>query len=302
MIKIDKIYKKYFKKYRPIIDSLNQVPLVNFIIQYLLLKVDNYYSRKYCGIDADLKSHGFNLSNNSFGNKILYFVNAFNNEVLIKTSISMFKKHATKDDLLIVTDNSQNLEKREIIKNICSSEGIYYVPLPENPRTQPNLNHGLALNYTYYQIVKKLKPFAFGFIDHDIFPTKKLDIKNKLMNSSMYGWKLDYRHKKYPWFGAFYLSVCFSFFKYDYVKDMQLNFMPTVILRWNMVTGLDTGGGNYKILYSKDNLKDILFAKHTKNPNGTEWLDDWIHLSHCFIRSPEEINSMINDIVQPIKK
>ena len=47
----------------------------------------------------------------------------------------------------------------------------------------PSYSHAAALNWTYKHVVKNRKPTYFGFIDHDLFSVKNIDVKSLLKTS-----------------------------------------------------------------------------------------------------------------------
>jgi hypothetical protein len=181
---------------------------------------------------------------------------AFNSDFLIKEQIRLVKKHITDSHIHIVADNSSDNKKRKAIKALCEKENITYVNLPFNwfnrIDRRGSYSHGLAMAWVYCNIIKKVKPDVFGFIDHDIFPIKPYSLLQKIGNQDFYGRLIDRTPEHYPpppqiW----YLWAGFCFFNYDKVKDLKLNFMPC------KVDGhyLDTAGGNYYPLYSKYNFE-----------------------------------------------
>ncbi len=185
----------------------------------------------------------------------------------------------------------------------CAQNNIPYLKLPLNPfLNNPSKSHGVALNWAYKHIIKKLKPVHFGFIDHDIIPFKETLITPFIING-IYGLAQERGEKWYLWPG-------FCFYKYKDIKKYKINFMPSA--------GLDTGGSNYYSLYKKIDKNNIqkpeqiyfdLNKKEKMNTfdnsnNMVEIIDNWVHLMRISGWNKEENTrklSVIQDIVSMLK-
>ena len=180
---------------------------------------------------------------------------AFNNAFLIDEQIRLIKKYITDDNYVhIVVDNSSDFSTRKQIQDICIKQNIAYVALPKNPftmLTKWSCSHSLALNWAYRNLINVQKPAFFGFLDHDLFPTKPYSVLQKIKNQEFYGTLVDRIDGWYLWAG-------FCFFNYQKIKDLKLNFFPYKVGKNH--TYLDTGGGNYPVLYSKYDKEKVDFA------------------------------------------
>jgi hypothetical protein len=171
----------------------------------------------------------------------------------------MKKYMADPNYIHIVADNSSDKRKRMAIEAICKKENIPYYDLPFNWFSKidkrPSYSHGMAMTWIYYNIVKKMEPRIFGFIDHDIFPIKPYSVLQKIDNQDFYGRLIDRTPDNYPK-RLWYLWAGFCFFKYECVKDLTLNFMPC------MIDGnyLDSAGSNYFSLYSNYDMNELHFS------------------------------------------
>lgn len=167
---------------------------------------------------------------------------AFNNAELIEIQEKFLKKHICDTYYHIVVDNSTDVAVREQIYNYCLDNNITYISLPYNwlNKIGGSYSHACALNYVYRHVVRKRKPYAFGQIDHDLFPVQKLSILEYLKDQPVYG---PLRHREECW----YLSAIMSFFRYEYVCDKKVDFMPVTPYK----TYLDSGGGNWYEIYSR---------------------------------------------------
>ena len=204
---------------------------------------------------------------------------AFNNVELIQYQEQFLHRFIQDPYLHIVVDNSTDLKVREQLYQFCLENKIAYISLPKNflNWVGGSYSHAAALNYTYKHIIQKRQPFAFGQIDHDLFPTRPISIINKLSQQPIYG-PLRLRDR---WW---YLSAIMSFFQYDFVKDKKVDFMPVTPDK----VYLDSGGGNWYGLYSQLDREQIVFPNECIEPlrdggdrhgDSLEFFDDklWLH-------------------------
>lgn len=198
---------------------------------------------------------------------------AFNNSEVIAQQIRLLKKYLLDPHHYTVVDNSPDPLKKEQIMLLCENSGIAYIRLPENPYTgkDASLSHGVALNWVVRHFLRPRKANYFGFIDHDIFPVRSTTIIDCLQVANIYGLMQEKENIWYLWPG-------FCFFKREFVKRKKMNFMPD--------KGVDTGGGNWKSLYSKLDKSKIHILKHEygrlregDDPQADwfEHIGDWIH-------------------------
>lgn len=204
---------------------------------------------------------------------------AFNIVELIQYQEQFLHRFIQDPYLHIVVDNSTDLKVREQLYQFCLENKIAYISLPKNflNWVGGSYSHAAALNYTYKHIIQKRQPFAFGQIDHDLFPTRPISIINKLSKQPVYG---PLRLRDQWW----YLSAIMSFFQYDFVKDKKVDFMPVTPDK----IYLDSGGGNWYSLYSQLNRERIIFPNECIEPlrdggdrhgDSLEFFDDklWLH-------------------------
>lgn len=204
---------------------------------------------------------------------------AFNNLNVIQYQEQFLKKNIHDSYTHIVVDNSSNSEISAQIYTFCRDVGIAYVRLPDNHLALigGSYSHAGSLNYSYRHIITKRQPYAFGYIDHDLFPVQPISICRKLENQPIYG---PLRHRGDCW----YLSAIMSFFRYDYVADKRIDFMP---VKPDGVY-LDSGGGNWYDIYSRLKMDEICFPNECIEPlreggdrhgDSLEWFDNksWLH-------------------------
>ena len=90
----------------------------------------------------------------------------------------------------LVADNSSDPHARAAIAGLCAEAGVAYFQLPESRyqgRRYASRSHGLALNWTYRNVIRALGPMAWGFFDHDLFPTRPFDPETRLRGQPFYG-------------------------------------------------------------------------------------------------------------------
>ncbi|UCI06246.1 hypothetical protein [Mesorhizobium sp. B1-1-8] len=178
----------------------------------------------------------------------LCFVVAFNTPWVIDALTKGWQKYAS-GMLLVVVDNSRSPEARRAIEMVCKARGVPYLGLPRNPERHPSRSHGNAMNWTYYNIVRHLKPETFGFLDHDCLPIAPLDISARMAGKTGYGLKLmsasNYKFTRSADDPGWFLWAGLCFFRYRDFEGLALDF------RGNGARGLDTGGSNWDPIYSR---------------------------------------------------
>jgi len=175
---------------------------------------------------------------------------------------------------LMVFDNSKSQAKRHQIKQLCDAFQIPYLGLPPNRTTHPNRSHGMAMTWVYNHVVKIIEPQVFGFLDHDMIPVKPISEEGWMSEQSCYG-------VLNTGFSCWNLWAGYSFFQYQKVKDLPLNFL------YDFSRGVDTGGRNWLPLYSQMSEQHISFAQDefipirlSQDVDATVQLIDhtWIHI------------------------
>lgn len=142
------------------------------------------------------------------------------------------------DATVLVFDNSRNAAKRIEIERVCHQNNVAYLGLPANQTRHVNRSHGMAMTWVYHQVIREIKPRIFGFIDHDLIPVRKVSIDDKLAGQPVYGLLNQSKFGFWsPWAG-------YCFFDYASTAGKALNFL------YDFSRDLDTGGRNWKILYS----------------------------------------------------
>ena len=160
---------------------------------------------------------------------------------------------------LVVIDNSSKPDARIAIEAICRQRGVAYFPLPRNFERNPSRSHGISQTWAFHNIIRKLSPDMFGFIDHDCFPISHVDMEKLIGDRIGYGLALKakstylYKSPKDEDRWVYWAGLCF--YDFSAVEHVNLDF------RHRLDIGMDTGGGNWPVLYAK--FSDAQFGKAT---------------------------------------
>jgi hypothetical protein len=133
----------------------------------------------------------------------------------------------------------------------------------------------MAMTWVFHRIIKKIQPNWFGFLDHDMYPVRPVNVESLIpVNQLTYGLLNDAPRYWNLWAG-------YCFFKYTHVSGLPLNFL------YDFSRGIDTGGRNWPYLYAFMNKSLQQFAtvsyeslKFRSNSSGNIQLIDnaWIHI------------------------
>lgn len=163
--------------------------------------------------------------------------------------------HFCAETQLIIVDNSSQKSKRKEIMEICSAKKVTYIPLPKNPELHPSRSHGLALNYFWHNVIRKTNAVSqIGFIDHDCYPIKQWELNRQLNTSTAHGRYQSGWVKKYDCFNLWAGYTLLNIIQLGKEMLTDADFKP------DRIRGLDTGGSNWKTIYSKLSLQKTTFA------------------------------------------
>jgi len=140
----------------------------------------------------------------------------------------------------VVADNSSDDAAAARIAAVCAFHGVPYVRLPASDweRGVSSRSHGLALNWTWRNLIRPAEPAAFGFLDDDLYPLAPEDPFGLLGGQPCYGVFIERGKRWFLWAG-------YCFFRFAAVRDLPLDFGQ------DWFKGLDTGGGNWEVLYRR---------------------------------------------------
>lgn len=149
---------------------------------------------------------------------------------------------------LLVFDNSRTEEARRGIREVCERRGAPYLGLPDYRTRHANRSHGMAMSWIHENVVQRLQPRTFGFIDHDLVPVQRIDFAGRLGDQPAYG-MLNAGN-----FGHWNLWAGYCMYRQADTARLPLNFL------YDFSRGLDTGGRNWNPLYRGLDRAKMRFA------------------------------------------
>lgn len=209
----------------------------------------------------------------------ILLVIAFEQPWVIDWLLNMANRHI-KDASILIFDNSRKISAKREIEQVCQKHRIPYLALPFNPTKHVNRSHGMAMQWVFRNIVCRIQPKRFGYIDHDLIPIRSVSIEELAGDQSFYGLlrpRYENRVDKRAW--SLWAGYCV--FDYRAVSGLPLNFL------YDFSIGLDTGGQNYHVLYKNYDKRKIRFATainmSSRLPEGVgiklQVIDDcWYHI------------------------
>lgn len=213
----------------------------------------------------------------SLAGRALAITIAFNSDRAIAWQ-ARFCRRNLRGAALVVVDNSTDEAAAARIATVCRDASVAYVRLrhgPTDPRSASR-SHGVALNWAYRRLVRRLEPPVFAFIDHDCFPIQPVDLAALVADQPIYGQIQTRANGWYLWPG-------FSVFRWSAVAHRRLDF------RQDWFLGLDTGGANWRRLYRELDRDRLRFARawhvEFRDPASARSaifhrVDDWIHIGN----------------------
>ena len=204
------------------------------------------------------------------GRRVLITV-AFEDPQAIDWQIRLVRRYVA-CDLHLIGDNSDDDMAADAIRAACDSADALYLRLPASGASSSR-SHGLALNWLWANVVRPGRPTAFGFLDHDFFPTGPDDPFGLLENQDFFGVIRTAGERWFLWAG-------FCLFRYAAVADRALDF------RQDWFVGLDTGGANWEVLYRHADIARMCRAEMTeeryrvglpKSESYFQWYNHWLH-------------------------
>lgn len=193
---------------------------------------------------------------------------AFNRPDVTRWQIRLVKQHLAEVGAFLVADNSNDPGCRTEIRAACAEAGVPYIALPANG-FRSSRSHAAALNWIFENLVRRDQPAFFGFLDHDIFPLEPVSVAARLKGRGIYG----IRRGDTPTLGGWFLWAGYSFFDGRYARQ-KLDFLP------NERYGMDTGGGNWPLVYRDIAMADAGFARieWMRIGDGDDMFEDFFQL------------------------
>jgi len=175
----------------------------------------------------------------AIGGRRLLVTVAFNDAEILRRHLDGVRRFVAGVEH-VVADNSNDEAAAGEIRSLCDRLGVPCLRLPANPwgANSASRSHGLALDWIWRRLVRPGKPVAFGFLDHDLIPIAPSDPFEPLARQTVAG---DKRWAGDRWF----LWAGYCFFRTDALAGIDVDFSQDWFI------GLDTGGGNWRSIYSK---------------------------------------------------
>ena len=152
--------------------KINQAYRRNKII-YGASRTRDWLKYRYFRLKDAAKGRSFAEGLGTADESFFCFAIAFNTPWVIDALTKGWQQYSS-GSILVVVDNSNSPAARQSIEKICKIRGVPYFGLPGNPERHRSRSNGIAMNWIYYNIVRHLKPKAFGFLDHDCLPIAPL--------------------------------------------------------------------------------------------------------------------------------
>lgn len=180
-------------------------------------------------------------------------------------------RHYVPNALHVVADNTPDDQPAAAIKDHVERGGAHYLRLPKNPWDTGSRSHGVAMNWVWRNLLRPGAPHAFGFLDHDIFPLESNDPFSVLDEQTFHGLVRRAGPRWFLWAG-------FCFFRFEAVRNLPLDFGQDWFI------GLDTGGGNWRLLYQNADPTRLgliwpTYSSFGQESNGAilQWCGSWLH-------------------------
>jgi hypothetical protein len=207
------------------------------------------------------------------GRKVLVTV-AFGDPELLSWQSGLLR-HYVPGAFHVIVDNSAADEVASEIGRVARDAGTAYLRAPPNPWSgdAASRSHGIVLNWIWQNVIRPGEPEAFGFIDHDLFPTAAADPFAPLAAQDVFGIVRGAGPRWFLWAG-------FCMFRFAAVKDKALDFGQ------DWFVGLDTGGGNWRALYSQIDRRNLQEQPTSLFPfkpgialaeGPLQWCGTWLH-------------------------
>jgi hypothetical protein len=205
------------------------------------------------------------------GRRVLVTI-AFDDPALIRWQIRLVR-HFVPGVRHLVVDNSAADDAANEIQRIAGAEN--YLRAPQNPWSgdAASRSHGIVLNWAWDNLIRPGEPEAFGFLDHDIFPTAPDNPFAPFATQDIYGVVRTVGRRWFLWAG-------FCLFRFAAVKNEPLDFGQ------DWFAGLDTGGGNWSVLYRHIDVATLAQPQTSFIPfkpgiavadGPLQWCGTWLH-------------------------
>lgn len=218
---------------------------------------------------------------------------AYNEPGMISEQIRLLAKYLDEPYRLIVFDNTEDDEVSDVIRDMCEANETAYL----RPGTRM---HHEGLNAAAAVLAEASEPY-YGFLDHDIFPTRPTKLTPLIEPSGFYG--VGQQHpasgRLYPWPG-------FCFFSREWLAGRPLDFSG---IRGKLSRDDGDTGSCLWPLFEEEDWRVLYRAPHRyeaiRRPDGcglqswgVEWIGDWLHLTNASkwmkVPKPEQRDRLVS--------
>ena len=244
---------------------------------------------------------------------IEFYILSYNNTFCAKYQIKTLRKFCLDPFKITILDSNcgEHPQQSAALEGLCKTENIELIKMPNAlslPRIENSDRLGLKLNYIFNELVKERKPAYFAFLDQDMFMFRPFRIIHFLDKHGMWGdvdetvkHKSPTIYKKDIVEGPWYLHPWLAFFKFDFVKDEELDFRPYSCISKNDAS--DTGGANWLTFFSKhpelkksdywfrDNIKILFPFREVSNAGPEKYKDQYFNYNGKVIYGQIQINN-----------
>ncbi len=254
------------------------------------LKYYYYFANKLLKISFSKIPHfGCDILEQPKGNAHVDLVTiAFNSVTVLELQIQYVRKFIQDEQCTyVVADNSSDIEESRKIEALCKEQSVGYFRLPKSVVLDKRAcySHGAALTWIYYHYILPRNSRYFSFLDHDIYPAKNIQFKEKIAKQGFYG-----RFRKSGDL-FFYLWPGLASWELSRIVNLSVNFMPCKLNGCY----LDTGGSMWPEFFSKYNFLELTIPScHRVRldqigydfSNFVEFIDDcWFHSGKASVRA-----------------
>lgn len=176
----------------------------------------------------------------SRGHRHVVFTIAYDSPWVVDLLTQAWSRHQP-DLPLVVIDNSSQRSARAAHEDLCRQRGFPWLPLPWNPEWHPNRSHGIALNWTWFNVVRHADLEVAGFLDHDCIPVAACDLRGRTRGLDAYGLRAG--SVTHP--DAWNIWPGYCFLRPAAARGHVVDF------KHRIEYGLDTGGGNWRGFYRR---------------------------------------------------
>lgn len=174
---------------------------------------------------------------------IKVFIFVFNRPDILEYQILSLKKYIKNNFLITIVYDRHDGKYDEEFQNICNTYNLNLIKHEAEGNKTPSEYHAMSVDFIFTNFINDGDIVLF--LDHDMFAIENIDLLKILSENDVVGLYQNRGTIRYVWPGIL-------LFKYDSLKNINFNFLPTI----HNGQHLDTGGGTYKLFDQKLKIKD----------------------------------------------